>query len=135
MNGPHLTLFSADLLSKWGFNDGSDPDVWLDYCEANHVDYNEVDFPLTTLVRQHLIPALNQAVTVCDIETSHNPIRVDSIDGRDVTYLWHDSHSADVDALLTPEHVDVPLANVLRLVLAEAGLTEAPRYTGPLGTA
>ncbi|MEV0470223.1 hypothetical protein [Streptomyces prunicolor] len=134
MTGPHLTLFSADLLSKWGFNDGDTPDAWLDYCEAHHVDYNKVDYPLTALVRRHLVPVLDQAVTVCDIETSHNPIRVDTIDGRDVTHLWHGGRSTNAEALLTPEHVDVPLSDVLRLALAEAGLAEPPRYAPTLSS-
>jgi hypothetical protein len=127
--GPHLTLFSSSLLSKWGFADGDDPDDWLDYCEANGVDYTRLDFPLVALVRRFLLPRIEQAVTVAEIETCHNPIRAETVDGRDVTEVWF---GRAPEPRLTPECVDVPMADVLRLALTEAGLTEAPRYSPPL---
>jgi hypothetical protein len=108
-----VTLFSADLLSKWGFNDGADPDEWWDYCEAHGADPSDLDFPLIEVVQRYLIPRLNQAVTVAVIETSHNPIRVETIEGRDVTEAWHSSR-AEAPAL-TPEYVDVPLADALTI--------------------
>jgi hypothetical protein len=129
---PHLTLLSSSLLSKWGFNDGDDPDDWLDYCDANGIDHNALGFPLIPLVQRHLLPQLKQRVTVVEIETSHNPIRAESVDGQDMTEVWF---GRAPEPTLTPEVVDVPMADILRLALAEAGLTVAPRYTGPLGTA
>lgn len=109
---PRATLFSADLLSKWGFNDGDDPEVWLDYCEANGIDYNTVDFPLVELVRRYLLPALDQDVTVVEIETIHNPIRAETVDGIDVTEAWMGSTP---EPHLTPERVDVPLVDAARI--------------------
>ena len=129
MLAPDLTLFSCDLLSKWGFNDGDDPDQWLDYCEARGIDYNELDFPLVSLVRTYLLPRIEQDVTVVEIETSHNPIRAEVVNGVDVTEAWF---GRAPKPLLTPELVDVPMADVLQLALTEAGLTEPPRFTPPL---
>ncbi|MEU3346405.1 hypothetical protein ABZ723_15745 [Streptomyces sp. NPDC006700] len=131
MAEPHLTLFSADLLSKWGFWDGTDPDAWMDYCDAEGIDWFKLDFPIAAVVRSYLVPALDQDVTVVDIETSHNPIRVETIRGEDVTDYWR---RGDSRHLLTPESVDVPMADLLRLALTEAGLTEPPRYTPPLAS-
>lgn len=128
---PVITLFSQCLLSKWGFNDGADNEAWLDWCDANGIDYNQVDFPLASLVRTYLLPKIEQDVTVVEIETSHNPIRVETVDGVDVTEVWH---GRAPEPTLTPEAVDVPMADVLRLALAEAGRTQAPRYTPPLAT-
>ncbi|WP_454613690.1 hypothetical protein [Streptomyces collinus] len=113
MNEPTLTLHSADLLSKWGFNDGDDPEDWLDYCEAHGIDYNAVDFPLAALVRRYLLPVLDQAVTVVDIETIHNPIRVDTVNGQDIT---GDVYRGRAPApTLTPEYVKVPMSEVAKL--------------------
>jgi hypothetical protein len=112
MSEPVLTLFSDSLLSKWGFNDGDDPDAWLDYCEANGIDYNTVEFPLAALVRQYLLPALDQDVSVVEIETSHNPIRAELVDGVDVTEAWYGRAPAPT---LTPEYVDVPISEVAKL--------------------
>ncbi|WP_329311694.1 hypothetical protein [Streptomyces sp. NBC_01262] len=120
---PVITLFSECLLSKWGFNDGADNESWLDWCEANGIDYNAVDYPLVELVQTYLIPALDQRVTVRLIQTSHNPIRVDTVDGIDVTEQWYDGSAPTTR--LTPEHVDVPMSEVLRL----AGLPKQPEST------
>jgi hypothetical protein len=125
-----LTLLSHSLLSKWGFNDGEDPDAWLDWCDRQGIDWSQLDFPLVALVRQYLVPAIEQDVSVVEIETSHNPIRVETIDGKDVRHVW--TGLVDEPAL-TPEAVEVPMTEVLRLALAEAGLAEVPRYVPPLG--
>ncbi|WP_330348156.1 hypothetical protein [Streptomyces sp. NBC_00582] len=129
MTAQTLTLFSRSLLSKWGFNDGDTPDAWMDWCDSEGIDWPQLDFPLVALVREHLVPAITQNVSVVEIETSHNPIRVETIDGTDVRPVW----TGLVDEpTLTPESVDVPMTEVLRVALAEKGLTEAPRYVPPL---
>ncbi|MFE3381916.1 hypothetical protein [Streptomyces anulatus] len=127
MTQPTLTLYSADLLSKWGFNDGSDPDGWLDWCDNRGIDHNAIGFPWAAVVRKHLVPAIEQDVTVVDIETSHNPIRVEAVNGADATEAWYGRAPVPT---LTPEYVDVPMTDVLQLVLAEAGLTEPPLSGG-----
>lgn len=114
MSEPHIMLFSADLLSKWGFNDGDDPEEWLDYCEAHGIDYNEIDFPWVAVVRSHLLPVIEQAVTVVEIETIHNPIRAEAICGVGVSDYW--TRRGDHRYLLTPDSVDVPMAEVAKLV-------------------
>jgi hypothetical protein len=129
MDEPHLTLFSADLLSKWGFNDGDDPEPWLDYCEANGIDYNTVDFPLVALVRRYLLPVLEQKVTVVEIETIHNPIRAETVDGADVTHLWL---GRGLEPQLTPERVNVPLSEVARIAQEDGIIpTNKPGCSGP----
>lgn len=117
MTEPHLTLSSSSLLSKWGFNDGDDPDDWLDYCEAHGIDYNEVDFPLVELVRRFLLPRIEQEITVVEIETCHNPIRAESVDGADVTDVWS---GRAPEPTLTPEYVDVPMVEVARIAVQPA---------------
>lgn len=109
---PVITLFSSGLLSKWGFGDGNDPDEWWDYCEANGIDPARADFPLEEIVRRHLVPKLDQAVTVVHIETSHNPIRAQTVDGVDVTEVW--SGRAPEPAL-TPEYVQVSLGEAVKI--------------------
>ena len=127
MDEPHLTLFSADLLSKWGFNDGDDPEAWLDYCEANGIDYNTVDFPLVELVRRYLLPALDQDVTVVEIQTIHNPIRAETVDGIDVTEAWM---GRAPELQLTPERVDVPMVEVARIAQEGGIVGDMPSRPG-----
>ena len=124
---PTLTLFSRDLLSKWGFNDGEDPEDWLDWCDNRGIDHNALGFPWAAIVRQYLVPAIKQGITVVDIETSHNPIRVETVDGTDVREAWYGRAEAPP---LTPDHVDVPMSEVLQLTLSEAGLTDSPLSEG-----
>ncbi|GGK28165.1 hypothetical protein GCM10011583_70200 [Streptomyces camponoticapitis] len=63
-----------------------------------------------------------------EIGTNHNPIRGLTVDGVDMTEVIRGDAP---EPMLTPESVDVPMAEVLRLALEEAGLSEAPRYQGP----
>lgn len=109
-----LVLLSDDLLSKWGFNDGDTPDAYLDWCDDNDHPYPPDDWHgiLRTLVRTRLLPALDQRVDLVDIETLHNPIRAERVDGRDVTDLWR---KIEPGLTLTPDCVEVPYAEVLAL--------------------
>jgi hypothetical protein len=117
---PKLFLYSECLLSKWGFTDGDEPDFWLDWCDEQGVDYNAWDWHtvLRRLVREHLAPKLDQRVELVDIETIHNPIRAETVDGVEVD--WY----ADQPITLTPDHVEIPFPEVLR-VAREVELTHA----------
>lgn len=128
VTGPTMTLFSSSLLSKWGFNDGDVPELWLDWCEAQGIDYKAFDFPWAALVRKYLVPVIEQDITVVDIETMHNPIRAATVDGVDVTEVWSGRAPGPI---LTPDAVDVPMDEVLRLALDEAGLSDPPHHQGP----
>ncbi|MFC8075952.1 hypothetical protein ACFUN8_10445 [Streptomyces sp. NPDC057307] len=128
MTEPTITLFSSSLLSKWGFNDGDDPELWLAWCETRGIDHNAFDFPWAALVRKYLVPVIEQDITVVNIGTMHNPIRAATVDGADVTEAWSGRAPAPI---LTPDAVDVPMPEVLRLALNEAGLSEPPPHQGP----
>lgn len=107
-----LRLHSAGLLSKWGFNDGGMPDDIFGWLEDEGVDLAAVDWSaaLRRLVRGHLLPKLDQAVVVYEIEP-HNPIRAETADGVEV-----DCYDLHPTITLTPEYVDVPYAAVLAVV-------------------
>lgn len=108
-NEPVITLFSSSLLSKFGFNDGDGPNEWWDHCDANGLD---LDYPLEEIVRRYLVPRLEQDVTVVHIETCHNPIRVETVNGVDVTEAWF---GRAPEPTLTPEYVEVPLSEALKI--------------------
>lgn len=118
-----LYLHSSGLLSKWGFNDGAAPDDVLDYCEERglltdaHGYYQPVSWRpiLEQLVRRYLLPTLDQHVTVVHIETTHNPIRAETVDGVNVDDCWHDGGGPE----LTPESVTIPMAEVAALIPAD----------------
>lgn len=113
-----LVLTSECLLSKWGFNDGDEPDALLDHLGRD--DYLPGDTwhrILRRLVREHLVPELQQDVEVVDVDTNHNPIRARTVDGVDVTHLWHKSQEPRPD--LMPESVRVPIDVVVRIVEEE----------------
>lgn len=110
-----LALFSSDLLSKWGFNDGDWPDHLLDWLDECGVDYTEVRWRplLCELVRTRLLPVLEQRVKILQIETAHNPIRAESVDGVDVTECWYNRQP---EPTLTPDCVTVPFDVVRSLI-------------------
>lgn len=120
MSEPTLWLHSSCLLSKFGFNDGDMPDEVADWLDAQGIDFNGTAWRaevLGRLVREHLVPALARRVTIVEIGTNHNPIRASTVDDVDVEGCWYGGQPSPV---LTPESVEVPYAEVLR-VLREVG--------------
>jgi hypothetical protein len=106
-------LHSRDLLSKWGFNDGDMPLDVFEWLEADSVDFFPAfswDDVLLRLVREHLLPVLDQAVVVYEI-APHNPIRAETVEGVEV-----DCYDLEPAIALTPEYVDVPYGAVLAAV-------------------
>ena len=111
-----LILRADDLLSKWGFHDGDIPDGFLDYCDEQGLTYpDDWHAILRGLVRTHLLPVLDQDVKVYDIETNHNPIRAEFVDGREV-----DDYGDNPGIVLTPEYVTVPYEKILVAASAAA---------------
>lgn len=112
---PMLRLYSSDLLSKWGFNDGDMPDELRDYFdsagEAYPQDWHVV---LRRLVRDYLLSQIDADVEVYDIYTSHNPIRASRVNGVEV-----DNRALDAPVVLTPEYVDIPYSTVLAVARGE----------------
>lgn len=109
-----LRLPSACLLSKHGFNDGDVPDALLDVLDERGLPYPDGwHEALRVLVREHLLPVLDQRVEVVDVETNHNPIRAWTVDGVEVKDRW----TAMFDAVrLTPEWVEVPVDRVIEVI-------------------
>lgn len=106
---PTLWLPSDDLLSKYGFGDGDEPDAFWDWRDEHGIEDIAWHPTLRRLVREHLLPKLDQRVEVYDIETIHNPIRADTVDGIEV------DHRRDQGITLTPDGVEVPYSEVLRI--------------------
>jgi len=110
MTTPTLTLSVNSLCSKWGFNDGDEPEHLLDYWDDTGVDhYNKVAWhsALRKLVRSHLVPAIEAAghtVEVYDVDTIHNPIRASAIDGVEVD----DFNNCAAPVPMRIDHVTVP---------------------------
>lgn len=115
-NVPTLTLFSDELFSKWGFNDGDMPDDVCDHLDEIYPVWPILDWHkiLVRLVKEHLLPILEQHVELVEICTNHNPIRASTVDGVDVSGLWHSVHYGD--PLLTPEYVDIPMSVISGMI-------------------
>ncbi|MGW9270779.1 hypothetical protein [Microbacterium sp. NPDC055599] len=91
---PVFTLDADSLLSKWGFGDGDAlSDWWWEHFEEDPpFDDRRA---LHALVLSYLVPAITDAgreVNVYWIETIHNPVRSDTLDGAPVDHysarLW-----------------------------------------------
>lgn len=120
-NANSLRLGSECLFSKWGFNDGDEPEPWLDYCDdhgiryPSHDEWNQV---LRTLVRERLVPRLPAHVELYDIDTIHNPIRAGRVDGRRVHWVAGDAENAhywpEVEVYVSWQAVATALEGVRR---------------------
>jgi hypothetical protein len=112
---PTLWLDSSGLLSKYGFNDGDEQDEFWDWRVAQGIEDIAWHPTLRRLVREHLMPRLDQQVDVYDIDTIHNPIRASTVDGIAV-----DDMQPDAGPQLTPDGVAIPYAEVLRIAREES---------------
>jgi hypothetical protein len=111
-----LRLSSECLLSKYGFNDGDEPDELLDALDQRDLPHpDNWHAALRVLVREHLLPVLDQRVELVNVETNHNPIRAITVDGVDAHRQWR---AEDLGIRLTPEWVDVPLDRVIEVIRA-----------------
>lgn len=111
-----LTLWSDDLFSKWGFNDGDLPDPVWDLIINENLDRRTIHWRdvLCNLVKKYVLPLLDQEVGVYQMSTAHNPIRVEYVKETIVT----DSISYNDTELLppirlTPEMIEIPMSVVL----------------------
>ena len=104
----NLILHSDSLLSKWGFSDG---DIISDYVYDNagidDFSYNPHKV-LEELVKRYLLPKLDKKVEIMFIDTNHNPVRAEMIDGE--YYENHYNHDDDgllgnIKVALSPEIV------------------------------
>ena len=123
---PCIVLFSSGLLSRHGFDDGDEPDAWLDYCEDRGVTQPpswryEL---LPRLVREHLLPALDQEVEIVIISCNHNSVRASTVDGRNAEHEW--SSRAEPAIRLTPEQVSVPFSAVFAMAREATAPGRAP---------
>lgn len=114
-----IRLDTAGLLSKWGFGDGDclDDLLW-DMVDDGTLTLDErragsgIDFEhgvLVRVVREFVLPAIEQTVEVYEIGTIHNPIRASSVNGREV------DDRGDNPFTITPEWVEVASSEVARI--------------------
>lgn len=120
-----LVLRADDLCSKWGFNDGDEPEWLWDYCQEHGLDWSALDWRivLRRLVGAYLLPALSKhhKLEVYELDTHHNPIRAARIDGHDID----DCAGRRAAPPLTPAEVRVPADVVISEVHAALPTTDS----------
>lgn len=103
-----VAFFPEGLLHKFGFGDG---DQLTELTEDEGLDVDRDDL-LILVVTRLVVPRLDQRVTTYTLTSMHNPVRALTVDGA----------QADIDTVLTPERVEVPVADILTLARALAQL-------------
>ena len=96
-----VEFFTEDLLHKFGFGDG---DMLYDLVEEHDLGVDDRDL-LVAVVEALVVPRLDQSVETYTLGTLHNPIRAHTVDGEE----------ADIGSTLTPEFVEVPVADIIRV--------------------
>ena len=104
-----LVLDSESLFSKFGFNDGDIPEDFSDWLYDNHreaymrLSIDEWHRILQVLVRDRLLPHLDEELSVYDITTSHNPIRTEDLNRfENINHVCVSVSFDDVLNLLVP---------------------------------
>jgi hypothetical protein len=118
MSEPGLVLGARSLLSKWGFSDGDAPEAYLDWLDERGLPYpDNWHGLLRILVRTRLMPHVREDVVLVNIETTHNPIRAHTVNGREVDH----TAGMDQDGVLTDVAINIPFAEVYDM--QTAGIT------------
>ncbi len=113
---PVVMFFPYGLLHKYGFDDG---DILLELNADLEFDLDHHDL-LIAVVERLLIPRLDQDVDTYTIwATLHNPIRAQMIDGQE----------PDMDSTLTPEVVEISVADILQVARQLAATAAGGRPT------
>lgn len=103
-----FTMYANDLLSKWGFGDGDRLGDFM-YENNSKFEYKVNDHKLLEeLVKRYLLPKLEKKVEIFYIETIHNPVRAEMIDGK--YYQNHYEH--DDEDLLGDVSVELSLEEI-----------------------
>jgi hypothetical protein len=89
------------LLHKFGFGDG---DMLMDLMDEHDLRVDRSDL-LSAVVERLVVPRLDQEVETYTLVSIHNPIRARTVDGAE----------ADIETTLTPEVVEVPVADILEV--------------------
>lgn len=113
-----MIFHTNDLLSKWGFDDG---DILNDFAFNNNLEFTNDPAEshsgsheaLIKIVREHILPRLDQKVVVQTISCIHNPIRALTVNGCDTSAFWYESFSPP---FITPATIDIPNETILEIV-------------------
>ena len=96
-----VEFYPEGLLHKFGFGDG---DMLYELIEEHDLGVDHQDL-LIAVVEQLVVPRLDQVVETYTMVSLHNPIRASTIDGEE----------ADVSSTLTPQIVEIPVADIIRI--------------------
>lgn len=96
-----MIFYTEALLSKWGFDDGDLLGEML--LEKLGEDYFKLDQKeiLFEVVRDHIVPKISNNIEIYYINTCHNPVRADKVDGIRV------NDTGDNDISIVPEKIEV----------------------------
>lgn len=114
-----MTFYTTSLLSKWGFNDGDILDEFAADYDIELPNYSQESYPrahqaLIEVVKEHILPTLDQKVEVVCISCIHNPIRAERVDDLSVEDFWPIAYLPE--RIITPATVEVPDEVVLSIV-------------------
>ena len=110
-----------DLIRKNGFQDGNILEYWLDAHDIPIDGYEFADtfdeisrsaIALIEVVKNLVIPHIENKLDIAIVGGLHNPIRTYSVDGEDVD--WTESN--DINPM-RPEYVDVLVTDIIAVLL------------------
>ncbi len=110
-----LTLESRELCSKWGFNDGDEPDWVADIFYDGKDPTRYWRRTLARLAETYLIPKILGQVETYFIHTIHNPIRMRSYNGEEVDcFGGKNEFVPNVSVVVSPRIIVETVVDVIR---------------------
>jgi hypothetical protein len=106
-----MQFCTGDFLRRWGFGDGDmlDALLWDNVPGASDADV-DIDFEhevLCEVLKKHVVPKVENKLTLYRIGTLHNPLRASAVDGRELNKL-NGGELEEIRARIRPTVVEVP---------------------------
>lgn len=108
----YCSFYTEGLLSKWGFGDGDMLDELCWSFEDDHGIDVSGQWLLKEAVKRFVVPQIQETLEVVEIETIHNPIRTQTVNGQKVDWF---NRNDEPQPELHPEVVNVPVSDLLAL--------------------
>lgn len=105
-----ISIKTDGFLSKWGFHDG---DIFDDFLE-DHGETCAMGYAhkfLERVLKELVIPKIKNKIEIVFIETIHNPVRAEKVDGKEVNW-----YRENPDITIDPEFIILTEDELVKLL-------------------
>ena len=106
-----VEFYTSGFCSKWGFDDGDFiyENLFDESCDGGVIKDNHET--LFKILKEFVIPKVTSAIDIVFIETCHNPVRTNTVDG--VKADWYNDRKENTTSIVKPEVITVLKSDII----------------------